>query len=87
MKGEVTGWEGQASEHSTSISQERQALGVAGRLCLGLFTAAVKASACVVRAVKCLESHLWVETLPPGAPAHCVFIGKAYIGPQPCFSL
>lgn len=38
---------------------------------------------CVVRAVKCLESHLWVETLPPEAPDHYVFIGKAYVGPQP----
>jgi hypothetical protein len=34
MKGEVTGWEGQAIVHSTRISQERQELGVAGRLWL-----------------------------------------------------
>lgn len=36
----------------------------------------------MVKAVKRFESHLWVEILPPGAPAHCVFIGKAYAGPQ-----
>lgn len=47
-----------------------------------LLTAAERASACVVNAVKCFESHLWVETLPPGGPACCVFIGKVYAGPQ-----
>lgn len=64
-----------------SVSQERWELGVAGGFSLWLFTAAGKASACVVKAVKCFASYLWVETLPLGAPVLCVFIGKVYVGP------